>query len=184
MKGMRWRRRVAGEQDEYVSREEFVGIFESEQAGLRRLALLLTANADTADQCLRLALRQCTATGFVLKGWALIWARRVVVRNAISLMKSGQQSFAEANGDADKELLICPEGRLPGPVANDQQILRLPEFDRFVFVICVLERYSVRDCAVLLGTSLRDISDARQRASRQLDHRDDVADRSAQVTMR
>lgn len=182
---IRRRRKVAGERDEYVSKEEFVGVFESEQAGLQRLALLLTANADAAAQCLSLALQQCLATSFVFKGWALTWVRRVVIRNAISLvMGSGQPLFVKANDDAEKGLTMYPEGELSGPVANVQRILGFSQFDRFVFVICVLERYSVHDCAVLLRRSLRDINDARHRTSRQLEHLDDFSDRSLQVTMR
>ena len=43
-------------------------------------------------------------------------------------------------------------------------ILELPDFDRLVFVICVLERYSILDCALLLKRSPKDVNDARVRA--------------------
>jgi hypothetical protein len=161
-----WSRRVAGEGDEYVSKEEFVGVFESEQVGLQRLALLLTANSDAAAQCLSLALEQCLATSFVFKGWALSWMRRAVIRSAISLVRGpGQPLFIRANGDAERALTTYPESELLVPVANAQRILGFSQFDRFVFVICVLERYSRHDCAALLGRSLRDINDSLQRTS-------------------
>ena len=180
-----WRRKVAGERDEYVSREEFVDVFESEQAGLQRLALLLTGNSDAAAQCLSLASEQCLATSCVFKGWALTWVRRAVIRNAISLVIGpGQPLFVEAKGDAEKGLTIYPEGELSGPVANDQRILGFSQFDRFVFVICVIERYSVHDCAVLLRRSLRDVNDALQRTSGQFEHLDDIGNRSLQSTIR
>jgi len=181
---IRWRRRVADERDEYVNKEEFVGVFESEQVGLQRLALLLTASSDTATRCLSLALQQCLATSFVFRGWALSWMRRVVIRNAISLvMGSGQPLFVKANGDVEKALTTYPEGELLVFVANVQRILGFSQFDRFVFVICVLERYSVHDCAVLLGRSLRDINNALQRTSRQLEDLDDLGNRPLQVAM-
>jgi hypothetical protein len=43
-------------------------------------------------------------------------------------------------------------------------IFDLPDFDRLVFVICVLERYSILDCALLLRRSPKDVNDARVRA--------------------
>jgi hypothetical protein len=43
-------------------------------------------------------------------------------------------------------------------------ILTLPDFDRLIFVICVLERYSILDCALLLRRSPKDVNDARVRA--------------------
>ena len=43
-------------------------------------------------------------------------------------------------------------------------ILTLPDFDRLVFVFCVLERYSILDCALLLRRSPKDVNDARLRA--------------------
>jgi hypothetical protein len=46
--------------------------------------------------------------------------------------------------------------------------LKLPDFDRFVFVMSVLERYSDRDCALLLGCSSADIADARIRVFQQM----------------
>jgi hypothetical protein len=36
-------------------------------------------------------------------------------------------------------------------------LLQLADFDRFVFVMSVLEHYSEHDCALLLGCSVRDI---------------------------
>jgi DNA-directed RNA polymerase specialized sigma24 family protein len=182
---MRWRRRVAGERDEYVSKEGFVGVFESEQAGLQRLALLLTANSDAAAQCLSLALQQCFAVSFVFKGWALTWVRRMVIRNAIGLLIGPEsRSVVNTNDDADDMLIAFPPDDSLSAIAGSESILDLPEFDRFVFVICALERYSVHDCAVLLRRSLRDINDARHRTSRQLEHFDDFGNRSLQVTMR
>jgi hypothetical protein len=47
-------------------------------------------------------------------------------------------------------------------------ILDLPDFDRLVFVICVLERYSILDCALLLRRSPKDVHDARVRATNQV----------------
>jgi DNA-directed RNA polymerase specialized sigma24 family protein len=43
-------------------------------------------------------------------------------------------------------------------------VLRLNPFERFVFVMSVLEGYSDRDCSLLLGSSTRDVVAAKARA--------------------
>jgi DNA-directed RNA polymerase specialized sigma24 family protein len=47
-------------------------------------------------------------------------------------------------------------------------VLELPVFDRFVFVMSVLEGYSDRDCALLLLCSCADVEAARIRAFQQI----------------
>jgi len=47
-------------------------------------------------------------------------------------------------------------------------ILELAPFERFVFVMSVLERYSDHDCSILLGCPRRDITTTRARAMHQL----------------
>jgi hypothetical protein len=47
-------------------------------------------------------------------------------------------------------------------------ILELAPFERFVFVISVLEHYSEHECSVLLGCSRRDVIAARIRALQQI----------------
>jgi DNA-directed RNA polymerase specialized sigma24 family protein len=47
-------------------------------------------------------------------------------------------------------------------------VLRLADFERFVFVMSVLEHYSEHDCALLLGCSDREIREGRSRALKEL----------------
>jgi DNA-directed RNA polymerase specialized sigma24 family protein len=44
----------------------------------------------------------------------------------------------------------------------------LGDFERFVFVMSVLEHYSEHDCALLLGCSVREIREGRAHAFREL----------------
>src|SRR4029077_14536171 len=44
----------------------------------------------------------------------------------------------------------------------------LADFERFVFVVCVLERYREHECALLLGCSDSEVREARTRAIEQL----------------
>jgi DNA-directed RNA polymerase specialized sigma24 family protein len=49
-------------------------------------------------------------------------------------------------------------------------ILGLEDFERFVFIMSVLERYSDHDCALLLGCSLQQFRQARTRAFRHIEN--------------
>ena len=48
-------------------------------------------------------------------------------------------------------------------------MLRLEPFERFVYVMSVLERYSNLDCSVLLGCARRDVIAARIRGLQQIE---------------
>jgi hypothetical protein len=167
--GFGWLGRKASGRGEYASKEEFASVFESERAGLRRLALLLTANSEAAKRCLLRAFRECVARSSVSREWVLSWARRMVICNAISLViGSGGRSFVNTNDAADNGLASFSPDDLLGPIGTPESICGLPEFERFVFVICVLERYSIHDCALLLGKSPREVNDVRNRVSKQV----------------
>jgi DNA-directed RNA polymerase specialized sigma24 family protein len=47
-------------------------------------------------------------------------------------------------------------------------VLRLADFERFVFVMSVLEHHSEHDCALLLGCSATEIREGRTRALKEL----------------
>jgi DNA-directed RNA polymerase specialized sigma24 family protein len=161
-----WFDKRESDRGRYASKEEFVSLFESERMALHRLALLLTANSEAAERCLVLALGECIASSSVSKDWALAWTRRVVIRNAINVvMQPREQSSAKMNGNAEGEPVVFSEDGSPGEIAYSQPILALPDPDRLVFVICVLEDHSIHDCALLLGRSPQDIDEARQRAT-------------------
>jgi DNA-directed RNA polymerase specialized sigma24 family protein len=46
--------------------------------------------------------------------------------------------------------------------------LRLADFERFVFVMSVLEHYSEQDCALLLRCSAREVREGRTRSLKEL----------------
>jgi len=46
--------------------------------------------------------------------------------------------------------------------------LSLEDFERFVFIMSVLEHFSDHDCALLLDCSVREILESRARALREL----------------
>ena len=170
MSGFRWPGKRGSNTNEYATRQEFVSLFECERLTLRRLALLLTANAEAAEHCLVRALGECMANYSVSREWALVWARRVVIRNAINVvMDAEEQSFKGMYGDAVGDSTAFSEDRSLGRAATSKAILALPDLDRFVFVICVLERFSIHDCALLLGRSPRDIDEAHRKVVNQIE---------------
>jgi hypothetical protein len=178
-----WLGEKVTERCEYARKEEFVRVFECERVGLQRLALLLTANSEAAKRCLIRAFRECIARSSVSKEWVLSWTRRMVIRNAISLvMGTGGQSFVNTTGDADNGSIAFPPDDSLGAIDTSESILDLPEFERFVFVICVLERYSILDCALLLGKPPREVNEVRYRVGNQVGPIDELGKGSQRLS--
>lgn len=142
----------------YARKAEFAHAFESDRSNLKLLALLLAGNTEAADLCLSRALQECTASGFVSSEWVVPWARRAVIRSAIECVRA---SRSEPVSEDARQALI--NSRLTESSAPVNGILNLPQLDRFVFVICVLEHYPIQDCALLLGKPPRIIFDVLQR---------------------
>jgi hypothetical protein len=157
------------DEDSFATTLDFQRLFAREMTDLFRLSLQLTADVEKAESCLILAMRECIANSTVSRRWALIWARRTVVRNAIRLLL-GIENAVPYHGDSEAEPGFClqPSKHRIEVLRNSPAILALPDFDRLVFVICVLERYSILDCALLLTRSPKDVSEARLRAINQV----------------
>jgi DNA-directed RNA polymerase specialized sigma24 family protein len=149
----------------YATNDDFQQLFTTEINDLFRLSLQLAADPEKAKHCLVLAMKDCFGTDTICKDFAHVWARRMVIRNAIDLALGVDRDNAS---DAGSEFHL-----LSSDVHNEEQvesivILHLPKFDRLVFVICVLERLSIQDCALLLGKSSKDVKDAIVRAANRL----------------
>jgi DNA-directed RNA polymerase specialized sigma24 family protein len=180
-----WFGKSVTERSEYASQDEFVSLFECERVRLQRLALLLTANSEAVKKCLVRAFRECVSSSSVSKEWALSWARRVVIRNAVSLVMSPKdESFVNMSDDSENGLIAFSQHDSPGAISDCESIHDLPELDRLVFVICVLECYSIYDCALLLDRSLRDINDALRRVGNQVGQASELNDISQRFAMR
>jgi DNA-directed RNA polymerase specialized sigma24 family protein len=64
-------------------------------------------------------------------------------------------------------LRAADDGRLPSIASQDARftaILGLPHFERFVYVLSVLEGFTDQQCATLLGVSSQEIEETRLRA--------------------
>jgi len=69
---------------------------------------------------------------------------------------------------ARSETVNCCFERTPKTHAAITSILGLEDFERIVFVMSVLEKYSDQDCSVLLGCSRQEVREARIRALQHL----------------
>ena len=150
----------------YASCADFGRIFEEDMPGLYQLALLLTADHQKAERCFVAGLEDCVKESRVFMEWAHTWAKRVIVKNAIREL---QPQSSHSNSPARVPIAFCPELQLSGPSGHfdANAVSRLADFERFVFVLCVLERYRKHECALLLGCSDSEVRQARTQAIEQ-----------------
>jgi DNA-directed RNA polymerase specialized sigma24 family protein len=148
-----------GRQKEYATCADFADTFSRDMERLYLLALLLTGDHASADECFVSALDTCAERDSVFKDSAASWCRRSVVKSAIKLV-------FPASGENNRRCL--PSEASVDSTCLLREVRQLPAFDRFVFVMSVLERYSDRDCSALLGNAVRDILPARIRALQQI----------------
>jgi len=126
------------------------------------LSFLLTADLAKAEECFVSGLDDCGRGSYVFRNWARSWARRTIIQNAVRML--APRANCSAVIAVPSETLNCKFGRTPEADTTIASILGLEDFERFVFVMSVLERYSDQDCAVLLGCSRQDVREARMQA--------------------
>lgn len=155
------RKQQKAEAKQYASSEDFCRLFSEHLNSLYCLAFLLTADQEKAEQCFVAGLQDSVQSNRVFQSWAHRWAKRTIIENAIHAVKP------------------CPGVRVAGAsiyssplqVEADSEfrrVLAMEDFERFVFVMSVLEQYSDHECSILLDTSVRDIHEARSRAFQEI----------------
>jgi hypothetical protein len=146
----------------YANTDDFCRIFNQEKGKLYLLSFLLTANREKAEQCFISGLEDSVKGNSVFKEWARSWARRAIIQCAIRVI--GPKPMAEGVSFGSNIR------RNTWPVEQEEiaAVLELGPFERFVYVMTVLEGYSIQDCSVLLGYPRRDIVNARIRALQQI----------------
>jgi hypothetical protein len=139
----------------YPTVTEFFRAFNDEMHSLYLLAFLLTADHDKAEQCLVSAMGECVEGIGVFMDWARSWTRGAVLKHAIRMIMPTPQY-----ADSVSLLSFAKSGT---PAENDPfaAILLMDPFDRFVFVMSILEEQSDEECAHLLRCSQRDVTIAR-----------------------
>ena len=151
--------------EEYASSADFCRIFDQQMSSLYLLSFLLTADAEKAEKCFVSGLEDSVGGNRVFKEWAEAWARRTIIKNALQVIAPRPVGDNRLTRLVPIDHLIDrnDESRQPDTRAISA-ILALPSFERFVFVMSVLEHYSDQDCSLLLGSTRREIVAGRIRA--------------------
>jgi hypothetical protein len=133
---------------EYATCKDFQQIFDEEMSGLHLLAYLLTGDQAKAEQCFVAGLDDSIHGNPVFKQWARAWSKRAIIQNAIKAMAPSAQ------GEAAEQAAV--------PAAFNGSKLPL------VFVMAVLEGYSVRECGAMLGSADQNILTTKSRVLQRL----------------
>jgi hypothetical protein len=155
--------RISAEISEaYATRTDFCEVFAENMNDLYLLSFLLTADVATAEECFVSGLEDCVKGTYVFRDWARSWARRTIIQNAIRMLapRKSQSPIADAPSDH----VISSFGRMRKTGFAIGSILALRDFERFVFVMSVLEKYPDHDCSILLGCARQDIAETRIQA--------------------
>jgi|ERR1700733_1853487 len=147
-------------ENQYATREDFRKILDEGLNRLYQLSFLLTADHRKAERCFVASIEDCTAECRVFREWARPWTKRVVVENAIRELKPRP---TRSNSCSRPSLRNQQPSSPTGHFISDA-LLRLEDFERFVFVLRVLESYKENDCTLLLGCSAFQVREAWTRA--------------------
>ena len=147
----------------YAGDEDFRKLFARDVKSLYLLSFLLTASHGKAERCFLVGLDECLSGLPVFQKWADSWARRAIVRCAVRMMAP----HADSARLAPDTFHSTHAGGVPGTALNDARfarVLALEDFERFVYVLSVLEGYPDQSCAIFLQTSQQEVVEARVRA--------------------
>jgi DNA-directed RNA polymerase specialized sigma24 family protein len=150
----------------YATAGNFCRIFKEEMTDLYSLALMLAADAEKAEQLFVSGLNDCASSNPVFKEWASSWARRTIIKNAVQLIAPQQVSSKRALNAAVASDAI--NRSLPELPAEISAVAGLNPFERFAFILSVLEGYSDQDSALLLDCTRQALIAARVRAEQQI----------------
>ena len=149
----------------YADPEDFRRVFDEDMNSLYLLSFLLTANHEKAEQCFVSGLEDAVDGNPVFREWARSWARRMIVINAVKAInprptgKNSGWAYASVRGDDETPLVERIE---------ISSVLGLEPFERFVYVMTILERCSDQECSLLLGCARWQVVAARTRAFEQI----------------
>jgi hypothetical protein len=147
----------------YASSGDFRRIFHEETDSLYQLSFLLTADHEKAEQCFISGFEDSVKGSPVFKEWARSWARRTIIQNAVRVISPRpMEEHTPSRFNSGGKTMTAEQAEIAA-------VLELGPFERFVYVMSVLEHYSDRDCLVLLGCAQRDVIAARIRALQQID---------------
>ena len=152
----------APEVNHYATSDDFDRIFTEDMHRLHQLSFLLTRDQEKAERCFVTGLEDSVKSNRVFREWARSWAKRNIIQSAIRELKPGPKRDRSFSSVPALPYVGVSDSR--DPHLELDSVLRLEDFERFVFVMSILEHYSDYDCTLLLGCTRRDIEEARTRA--------------------
>jgi DNA-directed RNA polymerase specialized sigma24 family protein len=156
------RRNVSQQPSIYATESDFCRIFEKDMSSLYLLSLLLAGDRTTAEECFVGGLHIAQEGNQVFNEWAESWARRAIIQNAIRMLRPRKAA------DATDSTVVSNSGSALMEHREIAVIVALPAFERFAFVMSVLEHCSDQECSLLLGCTRGDVAEARTRALERL----------------
>jgi hypothetical protein len=158
----------------YPTVADFLRTFNEEMHSLYLLAFLLTADPDKAEQCLVSAMGEWVEGIGAFMGWERSWTRGAVLRHAIQMIKPAPEHTDYVS------FISLKRSATPAESNPFAAILLLDAFERFVFVMSILEEQSDEGCAILLRCSRRDVMMARVLALKRQSSTDALAEEDLQ----
>ena len=146
----------------FASSADFRRIFDEQKDSLHRPSFLLTADREKAEQCFVYGLKDSVTGNPVFKEWACSWAQLAVIKNAAQLINPRPMERSRPSSINSISKALAAES------AEIVPILGLEVFERFVYVLSVLEQYSDQECSILLDCTRQDVEAARIRALQQI----------------
>ena len=137
----------------YATSADFCRIFREDMNRLYLLSFLLTGDQVMAEKCFVRGLEDAGKGNPVFREWARSWARRTIIQKAIEMV---QPKPANGSTGMSREF-----GHAEGEPPEIAAIVGLPAFERFAFVMSVLERISDQECSLLLDCSRNEVNAAR-----------------------
>jgi hypothetical protein len=138
---------------------DYAEIFINQMNSLYLLSFLITANRQIAESCFSKALDEYVEGRGGFLEWAKQDGRRAVLRHAIQIMRPAPK----------QAYYWCFYGNMRPSISAAHQpfaaITSLSAFERFVFVMSVIEGLSQERCAALLNCSIEDVSIGRELAA-------------------
>jgi DNA-directed RNA polymerase specialized sigma24 family protein len=148
---------------EYASCKDFQRIFNEDMVGLHRLAFLLTADHARAEQCFVAGLEDSIHGNPVFRQWARAWSKRAIIQSAIKAVAPMPARHGAIPETADAHWQNRNDVESIAAVVASWE-----PFERFVFVMAVLEGYGLRECAALLACPVQDVIAAKSLAMQRL----------------
>jgi len=147
---------AANSEDLYATSKDFHKGLGEDLNRLYQLAFFLTGDHQKAERCFVAGIEACADENRVFREFTRARTIHLVVENAIrELTPRPTRSYSSSLPSFPTRESTSPTGYF-----DADTLLGLADFDRFVFVLRVLERYPENECALLLGSSRSQVREA------------------------